>query len=191
MPFDLHSINPHMLFGMGKHFVFTLTLQKISFLAVAFMTFASAVAVVTMKNIFHSLLFLVLTFLGIAGIYLLLSADFLAAVQVLVYVGAITVLIMFALMLTSKLMSKRISQTMEQWIVALPVTLGILVVLIRLVVFNPWGMKAAPAGPTTGIIGTSLMTKYLLPFELASIVLLVAMVGAILLAKEDKPDDPS
>jgi len=188
MPFDLHSIN---LFDMGKQFVFTLTLQKISFLAVAFMTFASAVAVVTMKNIFHSLLFLVLTFLGVAGIYLLLSADFLAAVQVLVYIGAITVLIMFALMLTSKLMAKRVSQTMEQWIVALPVTLGILVVLIRLVVLNPWGMKAAPAGPTTGIIGISLMTKYLLPFELASIVLLVAVVGAILLAKEDKSDDPS
>ena len=147
--------------------------------------------VVTLKNIFHSLLFLALSFLGVAGVYLLLSADFLAAVQVLIYIGAIVVLMMFALMLTHRVMTTNLSQTLGQWwMTSLPVALGILVILFRVFVVYPWGVEApAGAAPTTGIIGQTLLTKYVLPFELASIVLLVAMVGAIILAKEDKFDD--
>lgn len=165
------------------------TIQQFAFAAVAFIVLGSAIMVVTLKNIFHSLLFLVLAFLGVAGVYLLLSADFLAAVQVLVYIGAIVILMMFALMLTHRVMTTRITQTVGQWWLAFPAAIGVLVVLVRLFVLNPWALKATPAAPTTGIIGKALLTKYMLPFELASIVLLVAMVGAIVLAKEDKPDD--
>lgn len=152
----------------------------------------SAVLVVTLRNIFHSVLFLALSFLGVAGIYLLLAADFLAAAQVLIYIGAIIILIMFALMLTHRVMTADLVQTVGQWRFALPVAIVLLAILFRLVVLHPWGAEALPStAPTTGIIGRELLTKYVLPFELASIVLLVAMIGAIVLAKEDKPDDPA
>ena len=169
-----------------------ITLQHVAFAIMAAITLGSALMVVALRNIFHSLLFLALSFLGVAGIYLLLSADFLAAVQVLIYIGAITVLLMFALMLTHRVMSKNIVQTLNQWWLApLSISAGLLVVLLRVFVLHPWNLKPTHAGPTTGIIGQALMTKYVLPFELASIVLLVAMIGAIILAKEDKPDDPA
>lgn len=168
-----------------------ITLQQFAFLAVAFIVLGSALAVVVMRNIFHSLLFLALSFLGVAGVYLLLAADFLAAVQVLVYIGAIIVLMMFALMLTHRVMCDNTTQYTGQWFLAAPVAAGLLVVLGKLVVSYPWPYKLKAAVPTTGIIGKGLLTTYVLPFELASIVLLVAMIGAIVLAKEEKPDDPS
>ena len=166
-----------------------LTLQQFTFVAAAFVVLGSALLVVTLKNIFHSLLFLALSFLGIAGLYLLLSADFLAAVQVLVYIGAIIVLMMFALMLTHRVMGRDLNQTLGQWwVTSLPVSIGILTLLFRIFVYHSWDYKLKPALPTTGIIGQALLTKYLLPFELASIVLLVAMVGAIILAKDDSKE---
>lgn len=171
-----------------------ITLQQVAFAAIAAVVLGSALMVVTLRNIFHSLLFLALSFVGVAGVYLLLSADFLAAVQVLIYIGAITVLMMFALMLTHRVMTTNVTQTLGQWHLApLPVALGLLIILFRLFVLHPWKLEAdaARVGPTTGIIGQALLTKYVLPFELASIVLLVAMVGAIVLAKEDKPDGPA
>lgn len=170
------------------------TLHQFAFAAVALLTIGSAIMVVTLRNIFHSLLFLALAFLGVAGVYLTLSADFMAAAQVLVYIGAIVVLMMFALMMTHRVMSTNIVQTLGQWWLApFPIAMGIFFALFRVFVrypFQPKGTVPA-AGPTTGIIGAQLLTRYVLPFELASIVLLVAMVGAIILAKEDKPDDPA
>ena len=86
----------------------------------------SALMVVTLKNIFHCALFLILTLFMVAGVYILLSAEFLAAVQVLIYVGAVSVLIIFAIMLTSQLTSKKIIQTNEQATVAGLVAMGFL-----------------------------------------------------------------
>lgn len=169
------------------------TLQQITFGAVALVTLGSAIMVVSLRNIFHSLLFLALSFLGVAGIYLLLTADFLAAVQVLVYIGAIIVLMMFALMMTNRVMTSDLSQTLYQWYLApFPIAVGVFVILFRVYVRHTGGAHMHPTTeiiPTTGIIGQALLTKYALPFELASVILLVAMVGAIVLAKEDKPDD--
>ncbi len=149
--------------------------------------------VVSLRNIFHCLLFLALTFLGVAGVYLLLTADFLAAVQVLVYIGAITVLMMFALMMTHRVMTTELSQTLYQWWLApFPIAVGLFVILMRVYVRHGGQAPVHTVRgivPTTDIIGQALLTKYALPFELASILLLVAMVGAIILAKEDKPDD--
>jgi len=171
-----------------------ITLQQVTFIVVAVVTLGSAAMVVGLRNIFHRLLFLALSFLGVAGVYLLLSADFLAAAQVLIYIGAIVVLMMFALMLTHRVMTSELTQPLNQWWLApLPIALGVFVILMRVYVRHGGAVlvrwKGAPE-PTTGIIGQSLLTKYALPFEVASIVLLIAMVGAIILAKEDKPDDP-
>lgn len=173
----------------------SITLQQVTFAAVALVVLGSAIMVVSLRNIFHCLLFLALSFLGVAGVYLLLSADFLAAVQVLVYIGAITILMMFALMMTHRVMTSDLSQTLNQWWLApFPIAVGVFAVLMRVYVRHD-GYAAVHTfrrlPPTTDIIGQALLTKYALPFELASIVLLVAMVGAIILAKEDKPDDPA
>lgn len=171
----------------------SITLQQITFAAVALVVLGSAIMVVSLRNIFHSLLFLALSFLGVAGIYLLLTADFLAAVQVLVYIGAIIILMMFALMMTNRVMTSDLSQTLYQWWLApFPIAIGIFVILFRVYVRHAGSAVVHPTTeviPTTGIIGQALLTKYALPFELASVILLVAMVGAIVLAKEDKPDD--
>ena len=168
-----------------------ITLQQTTFAVLSVVIIGSALMVVTLRNIFHSLLFLMLSFIGVAGIYLMLSADFMAAVQVLVYIGAISVLLMFALMLTHQVMKCSLKQTTSQVWIAVPVTIGLLVVLVRVFVLHDWGYTPEAVQPTTGIIGRALMTDYLFPFELASVVLLVAMIGAIVLAKEDKPDDPA
>ena len=170
-----------------------ITLQQVAFFAVAAVVLGSAIMVVTLRNIFHCLLFLALSFLGVAGVYLLLSADFLAAAQVLIYIGAIIVLMMFALMMTHRVMSTDVSQTLNQWWLApFPIAVGVFVILFRVYVRHGGQAhvhKVTEIIPTTGIIGRALLTKYVLPFELASIILLVAMVGAIVLAKEDRPDD--
>lgn len=165
-----------------------ITMQQFAFIAVALLVIGSAVLVVAAKNIFHSLLFLALSFLGVSGVYFLLSADFLAVVQVLIYVGAITVLLMFALMLTHRVMTTSLAQTTKQWFIALPVAVLTFAILVRVFVLNTWGFLPAEQHPTTGIIGRALLTTYLLPFELVSVLLLAAMVGAIVLAKEDKHD---
>ena len=78
-----------------------------------------------------------------------------------------------------------------QWFLALPAAAALLGVLLKVLLVNPWRAATAQAPPTTGIIGHQLLTTYMLPFELVSVLLLVAMVGAIVLAKEDKPDDPA
>lgn len=170
----------------------SITLQQITFIAVAAVVLGSAIMVVSLKNIFHCLLFLALSFLGVAGVYLLLSADFLAAVQVLVYIGAIIILMMFALMMTHRVMTTELSQTLNQWWLApFPIAVGMFVVLFRVYVRHGGQApihRVTGVVPTTGIIGNALLTRYALPFELASILLLVAMVGAIVLAKEDRPD---
>lgn len=168
-----------------------ITLKQFAFIVMALVVLGPALLVVTVKNIFHSLLFLALSFLGVAGVYLLLSADFLAAVQVLVYIGAVIILMMFALMLTHRVMTNTLRQATKQWWLALPVSAGVFGVLYRVFVMNHWQYHPAAQRPTTGIIGEALLTRYVLPFELASIVLLVAMVGAIVLAKEDKESDPA
>lgn len=166
------------------------TIPQLLFGITAFVVVASAALVVLARNIFHSLLFLALCFLGVAGVFLFLRADFLAAVQVLIYVGAVVVLLMFALMMTHRVMQTNISQTVGQWWVAAPVTAGILTLLFRLFVMYDFKLQSPATKPTTAVIGTELLTKWLLPFELASLVLLVAMIGAIVLAKEDKDDPP-
>jgi len=180
---------PHIHIPDLNTLIHMITLRHLAFMVMAGVVLGSAALVVTVKNIFHSLLFLALSFLGVSGVYFLLSADFLAAVQVLVYIGAIIILMMFALMLTHRVMSTSLRQVTHQWPFAAFAALGIFGVLIRVVIFSPWKYQLQPQQPTTGIIGQALLTRYVLPFELASIVLLMAMVGAIVLAKEDKSDD--
>jgi NADH-quinone oxidoreductase subunit J len=150
------------------------------------MILGSAVMVVSLKNIFHCALFLVLALFGVAGIYILLSAEFLAAVQVLIYVGAITILMIFAIMLTAKLYNAKIRQSNEQVVPGIIIVAALLVATIFTLTRTGWKLshQAAAVESTVGI-GRLLMTKYVLPFEVVSVVLLTALIGAIVIARRD------
>ncbi|MBE9194499.1 NADH-quinone oxidoreductase subunit J [Synechocystis sp. LEGE 06083] len=162
--------------------------QYISFLILAFLVIGAALGVVLLSNIVYSAFLLGGVFLSISGIYILLNADFVAAAQVLVYVGAVSVLILFAIMLVNK--REDFSKIPGRWLRNLSTALvctGIFALLSTMVLITPWQINET--GPfvenTLVTIGKHFFSDYLLPFELASVMLLMAMVGAIILARRD------
>jgi NADH-quinone oxidoreductase subunit J len=156
------------------------------------LTLGSAVLVVTLRNLYHCALFLALSFTGVAGLYVVLSAEFLAAVQVLIYVGAITVLILFAVMLTERITDARGEVVARQKGPALLLAAVLALMLADMVYATPWAAIQAPVlavhPSTTMILGRELLTTYLIPFEVASVILLAALVGAVVLAKQEDTD---
>jgi len=156
------------------------------FYILAAMIISSAVMVVSMKNIFHSALFLVLCFFSVAGIYILLEAEFLAAVQILIYVGAITILIIFAIMLTHKLYSAKIRQSNEQVIPGLIIVGALLIATLFALGNTAWKLSfETPQVQSTVGIGRLLLTTHVLPFEIVSVVLLTALIGAVIIARRE------
>lgn len=149
----------------------------------------SAFMVVSLRNIFHCAVALIACLSGVAGIYILLHAEFLAAVQILIYVGAVSVLMIFAVMLTSNLASRKIIQTNQNALVAGFACLVFVVGTCILLYFQSalWP-KAGPGLPEDNIlsIGKLLMTDFMLPFEVVSVLMLAAMIGAIVLARGEK-----
>lgn len=157
------------------------------FYLLAFVIIVAAMLVVTLKNIFHSALFLILTLFAVAGIYILLEAEFLAAVQVLIYVGAVAVLMIFAIMLTSQLTSTSIKQSNENVVIAFFICAGFLLSSLGSIPGTVWRLveTSLPENNTLAL-GKYLMTEYVLPFEVVSILLLAAMIGAIVLARRER-----
>jgi len=197
--------------------------SQIAFLVLAAITLGAAVGVVLARSVFISALYLVGAFVGVAGLYVLLGAGFLATVQVLVYVGAISVLILFGVMLTRNIMAEEHPNN-AQWALALVVAVALFAVLATVAYQTEWPLSAgavlppaggtvvlaegaggattgdldlapgtvagaggetggAVPGPTVGF-GLALMADYLLAFEVAGAILLVALVGAIAIARE-------
>jgi len=145
----------------------------------------AALGVVLLRNVFRAALSLVLCFLTVAGLYITLSADFLAAVQVLVYVGAISVLIILAIMMTREV--QRGSPSNKMRIPAFIIVALFLGVLIFSVVNTPWQVSSIPPiEPTTPALANSLLGSkgFILPVEIAAVLLLSAMLGAIVIARE-------
>jgi len=165
-----------------------MSIMQVVFLVLAVAAVGSAVGVVTSRNMFYSALLLVACLFTVAGFFVLLEATFLAAVQVLIYVGAIAVLILFAVMLTERMMSKTVRAWNEQWWVALLVAIALVAVMLYVVINADWQISAAET-PTDAIValGQTLLSTYVLPFEVASVVLLMALIGAIIIAREEKP----
>ncbi len=158
---------------------------EIAFWVLAAVTVGAALAVVLQRNIFRAALFLVLCFFTIAGIYVTLSADFLAGAQVLIYVGAIGVLIIFAIMLTRE--TWRGSPSGRLRLPALLVGLLFLVTMVFVVVSTDWHVAAElPTEPTTSAIAEALFSEegFVLAFEIAAALLLAAIIGAIVLVRE-------
>jgi NADH-quinone oxidoreductase subunit J len=158
----------------------------IAFYALALLALATGLAVVVSTNLIHSALFLVACFALVAGLYFELGADFLAAVQIIIYVGAIMVLMIFAIMLTRDANSPASNATNRQRLPALIVAASLAVVMGLVALTTVWPVNSvAPAEDTVAILGRLLFNQYALPFEIASLVLLVAVVGAIVVARED------
>jgi NADH-quinone oxidoreductase subunit J len=154
----------------------------------AFITVASGFIVVFSKNIVYSAFSLLFTFFGVAGLYVLLQADFLAVTQILIYVGGILVLLLFGVMLTNKVVSVEIKTGTIQTIPAL-ILVAIVAGTLSGLFYSTWrnaGAEVITLPPTTQTLGEMLMTSYLLPFEIASVVLLVSLIGAAMTARRNR-----
>jgi len=162
----------------------TVQLAIFYFLA-AFVVWAAAVVVLG-KNIVRAAVALIFTFCGMAALYVLLDAEFLAAVQVLIYVGGITILLLFAIMLTSRISVKTARVVNDQVVLSAIAGVGL---LVGLVYASTRGIAATTGPPrlpeTTPFLGRALLTTYALPFEAVSVLLLAALVGAIILARKE------
>ncbi|PKM46022.1 MAG: NADH-quinone oxidoreductase subunit J [Firmicutes bacterium HGW-Firmicutes-8] len=154
------------------------------FWILAIFTLGSALLMVMNKNIFHSALFMVLTFIGVAAMYVMLQADFMAAVQILVYAGAIAIFLVFGIMLTQRGNMKQTNLFAKHTAVAGLVSLA-LVVINAFMVWNTNWLKstAEPPQDTVGQIADLMLGKFMVPFEVAAILLLVALLGAVIIAK--------
>jgi NAD(P)H-quinone oxidoreductase subunit 6 len=156
------------------------------FYLVALLTVGSAFMVAFSRNIIYSAFSLLGTFAGVAGIYVFLGADFVAGVQLLIYVGGILVLILFAVMLTHRITDVEITNRAAGRIPALIITGLFIYLLIQTVRETPWvKVKEIVYQPTTAKIGDLFLESYLLPFELASLVLLAALIGAVVLSRKE------
>lgn len=195
------------------------TVIQIIFFILSTLIVGSGIMVVVAKNIIHAALFLIASFAGVAALYFLLEAPFIGVVQVLVYAGAVSILVLFAIMLTRQVTGEATRQLFERWWVAAVVAVGIFAFVLAPTILAPslpnpeaapdaadarvgWprGDRAVPSttedgaeaiGNGSGIagaleIGRSFMREYLLPFEVASVLLLVALIGAVVIAYEER-----
>ena len=158
-----------------------------AFYLFALIAIGGALGVVLARRVFHSALFLVASLAAVAGVFVILGGDFLGVVQILIYVGAIMVLIIFGIMLTPNEISMPSLGGRGQVFAGAAIALIILVGTVAVAIRTRWpgSTSAALDIPTTETIGRGLLSTYALPFEIASILLLVAMIGAIVVARED------
>jgi NADH-quinone oxidoreductase subunit J len=161
--------------------------QSISFWILAVVAVVAALMVVSLQNVFRSALALVLCFLVIAGIYILLSAEFLAVVQILIYVGAISVVIILAIMMTREFQHGSPSNRLR--IPALVISLVFLGIILFAVANTTWNISGtAPAAATSNVLADRLFGSggYILPVEIAGLLLLAAVIGSIVLVRNKK-----
>lgn len=164
-------------------------MQLALFVIVAIFTLGGAIGVVATRNVVHAALFLLLSLLGAAGAYLLLFAEFLALVQVLIYGGAVIIVVLFAVMLTRSSEYPRITDN-PQWPLAL-LTSAVLAAVLGAAFWLAPEIAAEPQAPAFTELGSALFTKWALPFEIASLVLLVALIGAIIIARQQNVIEPA
>ena len=164
-------------------------LELITFILLSALALVSAVLVITRRNAVHSAIWLTVTLFAVSGIYLLQHAEFLFAVQVILYVGGIMVLFLFVIMLVDIDVTIKQARFARQWQVAL-VTAVLLLAIVGFALYNHGQGLNLPARPmvsapaqNTQAVGMALYQNYMLPVEIASVLLLVAMVGAVIMAK--------
>jgi NADH-quinone oxidoreductase subunit J len=161
----------------------------VAFYVLAIITLGSALMVATVHDLVHAVLFLVLSFVGVAGLYITLSADFVAVVQVLIYVGAISVLMLFAILLTPRSGRDNAPVPYAAPIGALAGLIGAVIIFVALK--TDWAKTDGGNSfqTTAAEIGKALVDPFVIPFEVASVLLVVAMLGAILLVRPSTGGD--
>lgn len=167
--------------------------QSIFFYAIAAVMVAAAVAVVTTRNVVRAALALIVVFAGVAAQFVVLAAEFVAVTQVLIYIGAIMVLMLFGIMLTRARIGREVGMTNEHWWVGVLTGLLLLGVMGYALV-DYFGDDRLPAdrmldsvdGSNTATVSDSIFSTYLVPFEVVSVLLLAALVGAIVIARKDR-----
>jgi NADH:ubiquinone oxidoreductase subunit 6 (subunit J) len=161
-----------------------MNVADIIFILVAIVTIGSAALVVLARNLIYSAFSLLFTFFGVAVLYVFLGADFIAATQVLIYVGGILILLLFGVMLTQRLYNLSLLTEVVQFIPGLIIALAVFLMLAFVGLTTPWNrIVDKPLAATTASIGTHFLTDYLLPFEIASFLLLIALIGAAMLVR--------
>jgi NADH-quinone oxidoreductase subunit J len=171
-----------------------MTGEQIAFWVLALVTVIAAAGMVGVASVFHAALLMVVAFIGIAGLYVVMGAGFLGIIQILIYVGAIAVLVLFALMLTPRVMQQEDrSRYTGQWPLAALLAFGFVILMTMILLEVPWPF--ANVGPVAegatrdyaAELGIAFMNPdgYMLPFYVAAVMLLVALVGAIVIARED------
>lgn len=163
--------------------------MTLPFVIIAVLTIAAAVAAMTLRNLIHCALAVAVAFVGLAAAYLQLDAQFVGFTQVLVYVGAVAILIVFAVLLTRGGEAPEKSVFSASWIWGLIVTIGVFGVLAW-AIRNSFASQREPVGEVSASvqqIGTALMTSYVLPLEVIGLLLTAALIGAVIIAmKEEK-----
>ena len=168
--------------------------DQFAFFLVAGITLVSAAGVVFVPRIIHACLCLLATLIGVAGLYGLLAAHLLVAIQVLVYAGGIAVLILFAVMLLHRRAAGGLLGGSRNLLIGLPATVIVWFTVAIAVIFSKWHYLPEFQPPTAGAgsdvqaVGELLLSRHLLAFELISVIMLMALVGAIILAREDSPE---
>lgn len=161
------------------------------FILLSVVSLGGGLGVVVTRNVVHAALFLLLSLVAVAGLYLVLLAEFLALVQVLIYGGAIIIVLLFAIMLTRSAEYPRINDN-RQWPLAAVAALGLLGVLMAAFMARPLPdmvRETHVQSPAFADLGNSLFTRWAIPFEVASLVLLVALVGAIIIARDSGEEE--
>ncbi len=148
-----------------------------------------ALCAVLLRNLFHSALALAAVLISVAGIYIALHAEFLAVVQILIYVGAVMTMVIFAIMLTQRLSDPAVrSHNNQKWIAAVGTAL-FLGILIRVIQVTPWPVRGVPdpifTQENVRVIGQSLLSVYVFPFEVLAVILTAVVIGAVIIAKRE------
>jgi len=162
------------------------TSHELAFAVLAVVGLFSALRLVTTKNVVHGALYLVITLAMVGGVYLLLAAEFVAWVQIVIYVGAIVVLLLFSLMLTKAPIGRAALDNQQRGVAAV-VAAGVLAGLVTIIQGAFSGTKFTPVPSRTAEIGASIFRHFVAPFEVVSVLLLGALIGAIALARRDEP----
>jgi NADH-quinone oxidoreductase subunit J len=166
---------------------------QITFGVIAVFILVAAAMVVSVRNVIHAALWLIACFFGVGALYMLLEAEFLAVVQVLIYVGAVSVLILFAIMLTRQITGEGVRQLTNRWPVVLAITaLLFATVLAPTLINQQWNVPPAPplgtpepiAGPAE--LGRGFVNEFLIQFQVVGVLLTVALIGAIVIAYEER-----
>ena len=174
MPFDPAMLDPSVIPWM-----------QILFWTMTAFAIGGAIGVVSSKNLVHSALWLIVSLFGVAGYYAILSAGFLAVVQLMVYIGAIAILILFAIMFSPLLRGLGQGQSNSQWWFSLPIAFVLFLALYAVVNVVAWPVSdTAPTEDSVVQLGVAFVGSYLIPFMVVSVLLSVALIGAVFLARE-------